>query len=112
MRLFEGTVFDRPPECQRCGRAESDCNCPTVTAQNTAPQLQTAKLSIEKRKRGKLVTVIRGLIDSNGNLNELAGKLKSACGAGGTCSDNIIEIQGDHLKRLHDLLREYGYRID
>ena len=63
-RLFAGTPWDRPPSCERCGKPESECQCPPPAAEPTriAPELQTARLSLEKRPKGKLVTVIGALI--------------------------------------------------
>jgi translation initiation factor 1 len=41
----------------------------------------------------------------------LLSQLKAACGAGGTVKDDVLEIQGDHLKRVRGLLAEIGYRV-
>jgi translation initiation factor 1 len=49
---------------------------------------------------GKAVTVIRGLPGNASQLEELAGRLKRQCGAGGTLKSGVIEIQGDHRDRL------------
>ena len=65
----------------------------------------------EKRKKGKLVTVIRDLSAEDNDLSALLGSLKAACGAGGTLKDGLLEIQGNHLKRIRDLLTELGYRV-
>ena len=112
MRLFEGTEFDIPPRCERCHELEADCQCPRLPApQHTriAPEKQTAKIQTEKRKKGKQVTVIRGLHESN--LPELLVKLKNCCGAGGTIKEQAIEIQGQHAERVRSLLKELGYRV-
>ena len=113
MRLFEGTQFDRPPVCERCELLESECKCPPPEPEPTAPQKLTARLSVQKRKRGKIVTVISGLNEGHpGNhLGDLLTKLKNACGAGGTIQEDTIEIQGDHLERVKKLLAEIGYKI-
>ena len=113
MRLFEGTQFDRPPVCDRCELLESECKCPPPEPEPTAPQKLTARLSVQKRKRGKIVTVISGLNEGHpGNhLGDLLTKLKNACGAGGTIQEDTIEIQGDHLERVKKLLAEIGYKI-
>ena len=108
MRLFEGTPFDRPPRCERCGQLEADCRCPP---ERTPPGKQTARLSIEKRKKGKHVTVIRGLAAEKNDLPALLTQLKTACGAGGTVSDDGLEIQGEQLDRVRDLLGRIGYRV-
>ena len=111
MRLFEGTQWDRPPRCERCGELEVACTCPPPPKVLTPPEKQTAGLAVEKRKKGKVVTVVRGLPAQENDLPELLGRLKAACGAGGTIKDDELEIQGDHLERLRELLAEVGYRV-
>ena len=111
MRLFEGTQFDRPPRCERCEELEDDCRCEPEPEPRTPAEKQTARLSKQKRKRGKVVTVIDGLLDEADALSELLTKLKTACGAGGTIKDAVLEIQGDHLDRIRDELKKLGYRV-
>ncbi len=111
-RLFAGTPWDRPPSCERCGKLESECQCPPPATEPTriAPELQTARLSLEKRPRGKMVTVI-GALDPEGNdLQTLAARLKAACGTGGTVKEGRIELQGDHLKAVEAALQVIGYK--
>lgn len=109
MRLFEGTPWDRPPRCERCGQLEADCACPPPELERIPPGEQTAKLAVEKRAKGKLATVVRGL--DEGDLAELLTRLKDALGAGGTVKEGAIEIQGRHLERTGELLRQFGYRV-
>lgn len=111
MRLFEGTQWDRPPRCEQCGELEEQCVCPPPEVELTPPEKQTAKLAVEKRRQGKFVTVIRDLRDEGDHLPQLLTKVKSACGAGGTVKDGVIEIQGKQLERVRDLLAQLGYRI-
>ncbi|HEY4260881.1 MAG TPA: translation initiation factor [Schlesneria sp.] len=113
MRLFEGTAWDRPPTCERCGKLEAECTCPPIVAAKELipPQKQTAQLSVEKRKKGKLVTVIRGLSAEANDLSALLTKLKNSCGAGGAIEEDALEIQGDQLSRLQTILSEIGYRV-
>ena len=109
MRLFEGTPFDRPPRCERCEELEEDCKCPPGPKHRKPPEKQTAKLAVEKRKRGKSVTVVRGLADSD--LPWLLKELKSACGAGGAVKEGVLEIQGNQVERLREQLLKMGYRV-
>jgi translation initiation factor 1 len=102
MRLFAGTPFDRPPKCDRCGALESDCKCPAG---------QVARLAVEKRKKGKFVTVIRGLPAARNDLPALLSRLKSHCGAGGAIQEDRLEIQGQHVARISALLSELGYVV-
>ena len=111
MRLFEGTQWDRPPRCEQCGELEKDCTCPPPPKVLTAPEKQTARLAVEKRKKGKVVTVIRGLPAEENDLPSLLVTLKTACGAGGTLKDDLLEVQGNHLDRVRDLLAGFGYRV-
>jgi translation initiation factor 1 len=111
--LFAGTPWDRPPRCDRCGELEAACQCPPATAapRNVVPpQQQTARLAIENRKRGKSVTLVRGLAAGDNDLPALLTHLKSGCGAGGTIKEDEIEIQGQHLERVRGLLVELGYK--
>lgn len=113
MRLFEGTAWDRPPTCERCGKPQTECSCPPEPEPRlvVAPEKQTARLAVEKRKKGKLVTVIRGLSAEANDLAALLARLKNSCGAGGTLDGDAVEIQGDHLDRLRTLLMEIGYKV-
>ena len=113
MRMFEGTPWDRPPTCERCGKPESECVCPPEpkSRQLVPPEKQTARLTVEKRKKGKLVTVIRGLSAEANDLPALLVRLKNSCGAGGTLNGDALEIQGDHLERLRTLLGDIGYKL-
>ncbi len=113
MRLFEGTEWDIPPKCDRCGELESDCQCEPIAPGKDLvdPSKQTARLQIEKRKKGKVVTVIRGLLEANNELDEILKKLKSACGAGGTTKEHVIQIQGKHLERVRETLEKIGFCV-
>jgi translation initiation factor 1 len=111
MRLFEGTPFDIPPKCDLCGRLDSECTCSAKMKARVAPEKQIATLRLEKRKEGKIVTVICGLTDVANDLPDVLTKLKNACGAGGTIEGDLLEIQGDHLRRIREQLTQMGYRV-
>lgn len=110
MGLFAGTPFDRPPHCERCEKPETECVCPPPEPQRTPPQKQTLRLAVEKRKKGKVVTVIRDLAPEPETQAELLTTLKTRCGAGGTLREGVLEIQGDHLSRIRETLNQLGYR--
>jgi translation initiation factor 1 len=111
MRLFEGTSFDRPPRCEKCGQLETDCTCQPEPPPRTPPEEQTAIIALEKRKKGKQMTVVRGLTRSGNDLTALLTQLKSTCGAGGTLDGETLEIQGDHRTKVGEILRKIGYRV-
>jgi translation initiation factor 1 len=111
MRLFTGTKFDQPPKCDRCGALETNCACPPLPADRIPPETQTARLAVEKRRKGKVVTVIRGLPAAGNDLPALLSRLKSHCGAGGTIDGESLEIQGEHVDRIRAALTVLGYRV-
>ena len=44
-------------------------------------------------------------------IEELARKLRNACGCGGTTRLRSIELQGNHVARIRSLLEEEGFRV-
>lgn len=109
MRLFAGTQFDRPPKCERCGAFESECDCPRGPSSPKSGDRQIVRLGIEKRRKGKVVTVVKGICSSE--LVGLLSQLKTVCGAGGTLKDGLLEIQGDHVDRIAGVLASLGHRV-
>jgi predicted translation initiation factor SUI1 len=64
-----------------------------------------------KGRGGKGVTVISDLPLEETSLAELATKLKTRLGTGGTVKDGRIEIQGDQRDRIVLELEGMGYRV-
>ena len=62
-------------------------------------------------RRGKAVTVITGVPLDVLELDDLAKRLKSLCGAGGTVKNGRIEIQGDHRDRVVPELEARGWTV-
>lgn len=70
------------------------------------------KVSLETGgRRGKQVTVIRGLTHNPQVIEALAKKLKTQAGAGGTIKGKVIEIQGNHLPKVKSILQKEGYSV-
>ncbi|MBC7771299.1 MAG: translation initiation factor [Pyrinomonadaceae bacterium] len=108
-RLFSGTSLDRPLTCERCGEPLDRCACPRTSGGSILlPKDQQARVRREKR-RGKFVTVISGLDPAASDLPGLLKTLRTKYGAGGTISDNELELQGDHKDKLIELLKSMGY---
>ena len=108
MGLFDGTALERPVLCERCSQELRVCKCPPL---DTPAAKQSLKIRLDKRKRGKLITVVTGFHCSDNQIKETLASLKSQCGAGGTVEGADIELQGDHMQRIPDLLTALGYRI-
>lgn len=66
------------------------------------------QVTLEKRKFGKPVTVVRGF-PKDVNLREIASKLKSKLACGGSVKNNSIELQGDHRRVIKQILEELGF---
>ena len=75
------------------------------------PSQQDLRVWLETKHRGgKAVTVIKGFIGKEEDLNTLSKKLKASCGTGGTAKDGEILIQGDFRDRVVSLLIKEGYK--
>ncbi len=111
MGLFAGTPFDRPPQCPVCERLETECTCPPTAPARLLPEKQTARIGVEKRKKGKVVTVIRGLPTEGNDLPGLLTSLKNHCGSGGTLEADELILQGDQAVRVEQYLRSLQYKV-
>jgi translation initiation factor 1 len=56
--------------------------------------------------------VVEGIDSGDIDVEELARKLKTRCAAGGTYKANRIELQGDHKKKVREVLEELGFSVD
>ena len=72
-----------------------------------------SKINISKQKKGKkgkTVTLIRGLgAEDEILLKELLKKIKVFCGTGGTLIDRNIQLQGDMVSKSVEFLRKEGF---
>src|SRR5437868_6061468 len=60
---------------------------------------------------GKTVTVVDGFVGIGlPEKEQLAKKMRAACGCGGTVKDGAIEIQGDQRDTVARILSEAGFR--
>jgi translation initiation factor 1 len=96
--------------CPKCHQLRSTCSC---RSEPTAPSRSTVvRVGREtKGRRGKGVTIISDLPLDETCLTELAAKLKTRLGTGGTVKDGRIEVQGDHRERIVVELEGLGYRV-
>lgn len=74
------------------------------------PGKQRLVVAIDRRNRGgKQVTLVKGFVGSDDDLNALSKILKSKCGVGGSAKDGEIIIQGDFREKVLALLTQLGY---
>ncbi|AEA48112.1 stress response translation initiation inhibitor YciH [Archaeoglobus veneficus] len=93
-----------PDICSICGLPKDLCVCEEV-----AKEQQQIIIKVGKRRYGKEVTIIEGINSSEINLEELAKFLKSKLACGGTVKNGIIELQGNHVSRVKELLAKKGF---
>lgn len=62
---------------------------------------------------GKTVVVIYDFAPSisRQSIEQLARRLRQACGCGGTARERTIEIQGDQVAKIRTLLEKEGFRV-
>ena len=97
--------------CPTCRQPVAACIC--KAAAPAAPRGDgTVRVGRETKGRGgKAVTLVRGLDLDAEALAALGKQLRTACGAGGTVKDGVIEVQGDHVDRVIGLLAGKGWTV-
>lgn len=69
---------------------------------------QRIKVSSESRRYGKVITLVSGF-DKSIDIKATAKALKEQLACGGTVKDGIIELQGNHLKKVKLALIKLGF---
>ena len=90
--------------CPKCGLQKALCICETI-----AKESQKIVVKIEKKKFGKVYTVISGIDVKEIDIKDVAKKLKVKLACGGTAKEGNIELQGDHRRRAKEILIDVGF---
>lgn len=90
--------------CNTCGLPKELCVCEEI-----AREQQQIRIYTVARRYGKLVTIVEGLDAGDIDVEDLARKLKTRCAAGGTVKGGNIELQGDHKRKVAEVLEEMGF---
>lgn len=93
--------------CPKCGLPKELCVCETI-----AKEAQRISVKKEKRKFGKLITVISGIDPKQINIKDIAKNLKAKFACGGTVKNSTIELQGDHVSKAKQELINLGFSQD
>jgi translation initiation factor 1 len=94
--------------CPGCGNPVKQCICGKETSLSGDGNVRVLRET--KGRKGKGVTLIKGLAMDVATLKLMSKKLKAMCGSGGTVKEGVIEIQGDHIERILDYLEKQGVR--
>ena len=93
--------------CPECQQPIATCVCRRNRA--IAASDGIVRVSREtKGRRGKGVTLIKGLTLDPLSLAQLCKYFKTACGSGGTVKEDVIEIQGDQVELVMAHLNKQG----
>ena len=79
---------------------------PKALAAEMERKTKGARIRLEKRASGRVVTVIADVPGTPVEVEALAKLLKTRCGTGGSIKDLDIELQGDRRDAVQAVLRE------
>ena len=89
--------------CPKCGLPLQACVCEEI-----AKTEQRIQVTTEKKKFGKIVTIISGFEKDIG-IKKIAKALKNGLACGGTYREDMVELQGDHRKKVKPILVKLGF---
>jgi translation initiation factor 1 len=92
--------------CPKCGLPLAACVCGEI-----AKTQQQIKVTTEKRRFGKVSTMISGF-DDGVDIKQIAKKLKAKRACGGTVKNKVIELQGNHVGHIKPVLVSEGFSED
>jgi translation initiation factor 1 len=81
-------------------------NEPRTLAAEMERKTKGARIRLEKRASGRVVTVVADVPGTPVEIEALAKVLKTRCGTGGSIQDLDIELQGDRREAVQAVLRE------
>jgi translation initiation factor 1 len=112
--MDKGLVYstDHGAMCPDCSQPAAQCACSRLQKEAVPKTDGIARVQYETHgRKGKRVTVVRGLPLSQAALIQLARKFKQQFGTGGTVQEHTIEIQGDHSDQIKQELKKQGYTV-
>jgi len=87
---------------------------PAAPKIEAAPARNRGRVDVRREtggRAGKTVTVADGFVGIGlPEKEQLAKRIRTACGTGGTVKEGRIEIQGDHREMVAQVLTEAGFR--
>ena len=93
--------------CPKCGLPKEICVCEEI-----AREQQNITVAVDRRRYGKMMTIVDGLNPHDLDLDSLTSDLKSICACGGTIKEGRIELQGDHRPKVKKALDKLGFIVE
>ncbi len=110
MGLVYSSDGGRVRACPHCGKPLQDGRCRCRVESETPPGDGVLRVRRETSgRKGKTVTTVSGAAPADAAA--LAKALKKLCGSGGSVSDGVVEVQGDHRARVIGYLEKAGYAV-
>ena len=82
---------------------------PPEIPQSKTSSSQDFRIHLDRRKGGKIVTVVKGFIGNVDDLANLGKTIKIQCGVGGSVKNNEILIQGNVRGKVLKILIDKGF---
>ena len=79
--------------------------------EDLAKSSQRIRVTTDKKRYGKIVTVVSGF-DKGIDIKKTAKALKNELACGGTYKNDLIELQGHHIKKIKPILVKLGFEED
>jgi len=92
--------------CPKCGLPKPACVCEEIQKSS-----QRVRVTNDKKRYGKIVTLVSGF-DNTIDIKKIAKELKNTLACGGTAKEGVIELQGEHSKKIKPLLEKMGFDTD
>ena len=90
--------------------SQDDFGFPSETDvfEEIAKSEQSIIVKTETRRYGKKITLVEGF-DKHVDVKSVAKSLKEGLACGGTVKNGVIELQGDHKKKVKPILLKLGF---
>lgn len=104
-KKISGVVYSTNPDFQykKLEDEDDDAKAPSKN--------QDLRIWLDRKGGGKVVSRVTGFTGKTSEIEAMGKMLKQKCGVGGAVKEREILIQGDHRKKMQELLIKEGYSV-